>query len=46
MLEEYIENKVRQDIIKEINNLELPYEWKPKEVINFIIRKIDKGNVK
>jgi hypothetical protein len=46
MLEEYIENKVRQDIIKEINNLELPHEWKPKEVINFIIRKIDKGNVK
>ena len=44
-MEEYIEYKVRQDILKEISNLELPYEWKPKEVINFIVRKIDKYNV-
>jgi len=41
-VEDYIENKVRQEIIKELSNLELPYEWKPKEVIDFIIRKIEK----
>jgi len=41
-VEDYIENKVRQEIIKELSNLELPHEWKPKEVIDFIIRKIKK----
>jgi len=41
-VEDYIENKVRQEIIKELSNLELPYEWKPSEVIRFIIRKIEK----
>jgi hypothetical protein len=41
-VEDYIENKVREEIVKELSNLELPYEWKPKEVINFIIRKIQK----
>lgn len=41
-MEDYIENKVREEIVKELSNLELPYEWKPKEVINFIIRKIQK----
>ena len=41
-MEDYIQDKVRQDIIIEISNLELPYEWKPREVIAYIIRKIDK----
>jgi len=40
-VEDYIQDKIRQDIIKEISNLELPSEWKPKEVISYIIRKID-----
>jgi len=41
-VEDYIENRVREEIIKELSNLELPHEWKPKEVINFIIRKIER----
>jgi hypothetical protein len=41
-MEDYLNNKVRRDIIKEINNLELPEEWKPYQVIDYIIRKIDK----
>jgi len=42
MVEDYIQDKVRRDIIKEINNLELPEEWKPQQVIDYITRKIDK----
>lgn len=41
-MEDYIENKVREEIVKELSNLEIPYEWKPNEVIRFIIRKIQK----
>jgi len=41
-VEDYINNKVRQDIIKEISNLELPESWKPKMVIDYIIEKINK----
>lgn len=42
MVEDYIQEKVRRDVIKEISNLELPNEWKPQQVIDYIIRKIDK----
>jgi len=42
MVEEYLQEKVRRDVIKEISNLELPNEWKPQQVIDYIIRKIDK----
>ena len=42
MVEEYLQEKVRKDIIKEIGNLELPNDWKPQQVIDYIIRKIDK----
>lgn len=42
MVEDYLENKIRRDIIKEIRNLELPETWKPQQVIDYIIRKIDK----
>jgi hypothetical protein len=42
MVEDYIQDKVRRDIIKEISNLELPNEWKPQQVIDYIIRKINK----
>ena len=42
MVEDYIQDKVRRDVIKEIRNLELPNDWKPQKVIDYIIRKIDK----
>jgi len=42
MVEEYLQEKVRRDIIKEISNLEIPNERKPKQVIDYIIRKINK----
>ena len=42
MVEDYIQDKVRRDIIKEIRNLVLPNEWEPQMVIDYIIRKIDK----
>jgi hypothetical protein len=41
-VEDYIDNSVRRDIIKDIRNLELPEDWKPNQVIDYIIRKIDK----
>ena len=41
-MEDYIDNSVRRDIIKDIRNLELPEDWKPNQVIDYIIRKIDK----
>jgi len=37
---DYIEDQVRQKILNEIKYLELPYEWKPREVIDYIVRKI------
>jgi len=43
MVDDYIDQKVRRDIIKEIRNLELPNEWNPQQVIDYIIRKIDKN---
>jgi len=42
MVEEYLQEKVRRDVINEISNLELPEEWKPQQVIDYIIRKINK----
>jgi len=40
-VEEYLDEKVRRDVIKEIGNLELPEEWNPQQVIDYIIRKIE-----
>jgi hypothetical protein len=45
MVEDYIDTKIRRDIIKQIRNLELPKDWKTQQVIDYIIRKIDKDNV-
>ena len=45
MVEDYIDTKIRRDIIIQIRNLELPEEWKPQQVIDYIIRKINKDNV-
>lgn len=42
MVEDYLQEKVRKDVIKEINNLEFPESWKPQQVIDYIIRKIDR----
>jgi hypothetical protein len=37
-----IEEHIRRKIIDEIKNLELPKEWEPNMVIDYIIYKIDK----
>jgi hypothetical protein len=42
MVEDYIDTKIRRDIIREISNLELPNDWEPQMVIDYIIRKIKK----
>ena len=42
MVEDYIDDKIRRDIIKEISNLELPDDWKTQQVIDYIIRKIER----
>ena len=39
---DYIEDLIREKIVKEIKYLELPNEWNPEQVINYIIRKIDR----
>jgi hypothetical protein len=41
---EYIEDQVREKILNEIKYLELPHEWKPNEVINYIYNKLNKGS--
>jgi hypothetical protein len=41
---DYIEDFIREKIIKEIKNLELPPEWTPNDVINYIVKKIDRNN--
>jgi hypothetical protein len=41
---EYIEDQIRDKILEEIKYLELPYEWKPQEVINYIVNKLSRGN--
>jgi hypothetical protein len=42
---EYIQEKIRKEILDEIRYLELPPEWRPYEVIRYIVRIIEKGNV-
>lgn len=40
-----IKKKFIQDLISEFKDLELPPEWSPRDVLGFVIRKIeDKGN--
>jgi hypothetical protein len=36
-----IEKTVIDNLIKEIQNLELPSDWNPKEVLGFITRKLE-----
>jgi len=40
-----IKKKFIQDLTEELKNLELPPEWSPRDVLGFVVRKIeDKGN--
>lgn len=40
---DYIEDHLRAKIADEIRYLELPPEWRPHEVIRYIVRIIDHG---
>jgi hypothetical protein len=40
---DYIKDKIRKDIADEIRYLELPPDWRPYEVIRYIVSKIEKG---
>jgi hypothetical protein len=41
---DYIEDQIREKILQEIKYLELPHEWKPQEVISYIVNKLSRGN--
>ena len=38
------EDHIRASIVKDISELELPYEWTPGDVIKYIVRRIEKSN--
>jgi hypothetical protein len=40
----YLDEKIRHEIANEIKYLELPPEWRPYEVIRYIVRIIEKNN--
>ncbi len=40
----YLDEKLRRQIADEIRYLELPPEWKPYEVIRYVVRIIEKQN--
>jgi hypothetical protein len=40
----YLDEKLRSQIADEIRYLELPPEWRPFEVIRYIVRIIEKSN--
>ena len=40
-----IKKQFINDLLREIQDLELPPEWSPRDVLGYIVRKIeDKGN--
>ena len=43
-IEEYQDERIRRQISNEIRGLELPPEWRPHEVIRYIVRIIEKSN--
>jgi hypothetical protein len=43
-LTEYLDENHRKKIANEIRYLELPPEWRPNEVIKYIVRVIEKNN--
>lgn len=42
-LEMYLDEKYRKTIADEVRYLELPPEWRPHEVIRYIVRIIENG---
>ena len=40
----YLDENHRKKIADEIRDLELPPEWRPSEVIRYIVRIIEKNN--
>jgi hypothetical protein len=40
----YLDEKLRRQIADDIRHLELPSEWRPFEVIRYIVRIIEKNN--
>jgi len=42
-LEKYLDERFRKQIADEIRYLELPPEWRPHEVIRYIVRIIENG---
>jgi hypothetical protein len=43
-IEKYQDERIRRQIANEIRGLELPPEWRPHEVIRYIVRIIEKQN--
>ena len=43
-IQDYLDEKHRKNIADEIRYLELPPEWRPYEVIRYIVRIIEKQN--
>jgi len=43
-IEDYLDEKHRKKIADEIRYLELPPEWRPNEVIRYVVRIIEKSN--
>jgi hypothetical protein len=43
-IEDYLDERHRKQIADEIRYLELPPEWRPSEVIRYIVRIIEKNN--
>jgi hypothetical protein len=41
-LEGYFERKYKKQILDQINNFELPNDWTPKQVIDYITYRIDR----
>jgi hypothetical protein len=41
---DYIEDRIREKIADEIRYLELPPEWRPNHVIQYIVSKIERRN--
>ena len=43
MIVDYIQDKIRKDILNDIKYLELPPNWSPDQVITYIVRIIENG---
>ena len=43
-IQDYLDEKHRKEIADEIRYLELPPEWRPHEVIRYIVRIIERSN--